>query len=100
VQSEDEFLDFRDGEGVEDFTMRLSGMVNQLTVLGDPKLDNKVMLKFLCIVHPRFKQLVISIETFLVVSTLSHEEVTGQLRLAEEDGVALQTTNGKLYFTE
>jgi hypothetical protein len=67
--------------------MRLTGMVNQLIVLGDPEPDDKVILKFLCIACPRFKQLVISIETLLDVSTLSLEEVTDQLRSAEEDGV-------------
>jgi hypothetical protein len=45
LRHEYEVLDFYDGEGVEDFTMRLSGIVNQLAVLGDPKSDDKVVLK-------------------------------------------------------
>jgi hypothetical protein len=52
VRREYEVLDFHDGEGVEDFAMRLSGMVNQLTVLGDAEPDDKVMLKFLRIPVP------------------------------------------------
>jgi hypothetical protein len=78
VRREYEVLDFLDG-GVEDFAMQLMGMVNQLAVLGDPELDDKVILKFLRIARPRFKQLVISIETLLDVSTLTVEKVTGQL---------------------
>jgi hypothetical protein len=80
VQREDEVLEFHNREGVEDFAMQLSGIVNQLAVLGDPEPDDKVILKFLRIARPRFKQLVISIETLLDVSSLSLEEVTGRLR--------------------
>jgi hypothetical protein len=100
LRREYEILDFRDGEGVEDFAMRLSGMVNQLAVLGDLEPDDKVVLKFLRIARPRFKQLVISIETLLDVSTLSLEEVTSCLRSAEEDGGALPSSEGKLYLIE
>jgi hypothetical protein len=45
---------FREGEGVEDFTMRLTGIiVHQLATLGDPELDDKVVLKYLRIARPR-----------------------------------------------
>jgi hypothetical protein len=80
--------------------MRLSGNVNQLTVVGNLESDDKVILKLLCIARPRYKQLVISIETLLDVSTLSLEEVTSRLRSAEEDGAAPPTTEGKLLLTE
>jgi hypothetical protein len=80
VRREYKVLEFHDEEGIEDFTMGLSGVVNQLTVLGDPKPDNKVALKFLRIARPRLKQLLISIETLLVVSTVTLEEVTSRLR--------------------
>jgi hypothetical protein len=71
VRREYEVLEFHDEEGIEDFAMGLSG---------DPKPDNKVALKFLRIAQPRLKQLLISIETLLVVSTVTLEEVTSQLR--------------------
>jgi hypothetical protein len=100
VQTEYEVLDFHNKEGNENFAMRLTGMVNQLAVLGGPEPDDKVILKFLCIVHPKFKQLVISIETLLNVSTLSLEEVTGRLRSVEEDGATPPPADGKLYLTE
>jgi hypothetical protein len=99
VRHEYEVLDFHDG-GVKGFAMRLTGMVNQLSMLGDPEPNDKVILKFLRIVRPRFKQLVISIETLLDVSTLMLEGVIGRLRSAEEDGVAPPATDGKLYLTE
>jgi hypothetical protein len=68
---------FCNGQGVEDFAMWLAGIVNQLAMLGDPEPDDKVVLKYLRIAKPRYKQLVLSIETILDVSTLSIEEVTG-----------------------
>jgi hypothetical protein len=50
VQCEYEVLDFFDKEGIEDFTMRLSGMVNQLAVLGDLETepDDKVIILKSC----------------------------------------------------
>jgi hypothetical protein len=67
--------------------MRLSRIVNQLAVLGDSELNDKVVLKFLQITRPRYWQLVISIKMLLDVSTLSLEEVTVQLRSTKEDKV-------------
>jgi hypothetical protein len=41
VRREYELLAFRDGEGVEDFAMRLVAIIHHLATLGDPELDNK-----------------------------------------------------------
>jgi hypothetical protein len=79
VRHEYELLTFREGEGVEDFAMRLADIVHQLATLGDPEPDDKVVLKYLRIARPRYRQLVLSIETLLDVSTLSIEEITGRL---------------------
>ena len=96
-----EELTLRDGEGVEDFALRLTGIVNQLSTLGDPEDPKKVVEKYLRIARVRYKQLVISMETLLDISTLSVEEVTGRL-LASEDNPE-PTSNqvgGKLFLTE
>jgi hypothetical protein len=85
LRREYEMLTFRDGEGVEEFAMRMAGIVKQLTTLGDPEPDDKAVLKYLQIARPRYKQLVLSIETLLDVSTLSIEEVTGRLKAVEVD---------------
>jgi hypothetical protein len=100
LRREYEMLAFRDGEGIEDFTMRLAGIVNQLATLGDPEPDDKVVLKYLRIARPRYKQLVLSIETLLNVSTLSIEEVTGRLKAAEDDAVESSIAEGKLLLSE
>jgi hypothetical protein len=100
VRREYELFAFRDGEGVEDFAMRLVGIVHQLATLGDPEPDDKVVLKYLRIAHPRYRQLVLSIETLLDVSTLSIEEITGHLKAAEDDVVESPAVEGKLLLTE
>jgi hypothetical protein len=45
LRREYESLAFRDGEAIEDFAMRLTGVVNQLATLDDPEPDPKVVLK-------------------------------------------------------
>jgi hypothetical protein len=91
---------FCNGQGVEDFAMWLAGIVNQLAMLGDPEPDDKVVLKYLRIAKPRYKQLVLSIETILDVSTLSIEEVTGWLKAVEEDGGESSVVEAMLLLTE
>jgi len=72
--------------------LRMTGIVQRLATLGDPEPDEKVVAKYLRVVRPRYKQLVISIETLLDISKLSIEEVTGRhaddrLHLLATDGV-------------
>jgi hypothetical protein len=93
-------LMFNNGEGVEDFAMRLAEIVSQLATLGDPQPDDKVVLKYLRITRPRYKQLVLSIETLLDVSTLSIEEVTGRLKAVEDDGGESSAMEGRLLLTK
>ena len=47
LRKEYESLAFRDGEAVEDFALRLTGMVNQLEILGDPEPATKVVARYL-----------------------------------------------------
>jgi hypothetical protein len=100
LRREYEMLTFHDGKGIEDFAMHLAGIMNQLATLGDPEPDDKVVLKYLWIARPRYKQLVLSIETLLDVSTLSIQEVTGRLKAAEDDAVESSVAEGKLLLSE
>jgi hypothetical protein len=59
-----------------------------------------VVLKYLRITRPRYKQLVLSIETILDVSTLMIGEVTGRLKAAEDDGDEPPVAEGKLLLTK
>jgi hypothetical protein len=42
-----EDLRFKDGESIEDFALRLSGLVADLELYGDPVTEHKAMQKFL-----------------------------------------------------
>jgi hypothetical protein len=90
-------------ENIEDYSMRLSGMVAQLATLGVTLDEPTVVGKFLRSVPVRFKQIVVAIQTLLDVSTLTLAEATGRLKVAEEELEALPPSvhhNGKLYLTE
>ncbi|XP_066311131.1 uncharacterized protein [Miscanthus floridulus] len=101
LHAEYENIAFREGESVEDFSLRLTGIVQHLAMLGDPEPESKVVAKYLRVARSRFKQLVISIETLLDISKLSIEEVTGRLKAADDDEVPTQqTSNGNLLLTK
>jgi hypothetical protein len=60
-----------------------------------------VVAKYLRVARPRYKQLIISIETLLDFSQLSIEEVTGRLKAADDVKPSPpQNANGKLLLTE
>ncbi|WVZ61907.1 hypothetical protein U9M48_011715 [Paspalum notatum var. saurae] len=93
----------REDENVEDYSMRLSGMVAQLATLGVALDQPTVVSKFLRSVPARFKQIVVAIQTLLDVSTLTLEEATGLLKAAKEELEAPPPSvhhNGKMYLTE
>jgi hypothetical protein len=46
---------FDDGETVEDYALRLSGMAVHLTTLGEEVKDGKTIVKMLRSLPPRFK---------------------------------------------
>jgi hypothetical protein len=72
-------LQFKSGECVEDFSLRVSAVANQLRSVGD-KISNKdVIKKILHSVPDYLEQVAISIETLLDLNTMSIEEATGHL---------------------
>ncbi|CAN6200243.1 unnamed protein product [Urochloa humidicola] len=99
-----EAISFNDGEDLEDFAMRLSAMVSQLQILGDPEPPAKVAEKYLRIVPAKYTQIALSIETLLDVSKMSIEEITGRLRAVDDRQAELAgstpSSDGKLLLTE
>jgi hypothetical protein len=98
-----DLITFDNGETVEDYALRLSGMVAHLTTLGEEVKDSDIITKILRSVPPRFKQITIVIKTLLNVSIMSVADLTEQLKEAEEVFEEAPTSlqqDGKLYLTE
>ena len=75
---------FKDGESIDYITMRMSSTANNLRILGDYISDTDVVKKLLQVMPDRLSQVAwICIETLLDLNTLSIEECTGRLRVAE-----------------
>jgi hypothetical protein len=85
LRKEYEAIRFKPGETVDEFGMRLQELVHQMEVLGDPVDDKKVILKYLRVVPKQFKQMARSIEGLLDLSKMSIEELTGRLKVYEDD---------------
>ncbi|WVZ63748.1 hypothetical protein U9M48_013356 [Paspalum notatum var. saurae] len=81
LRQEYELLEFKDGEGIEDFSLRLSTLVTRLKKLGQTLEDVDVISKFLCVVPSKFSQLAQSIETLVNLETLTIEDVVGRFRV-------------------
>ena len=75
---------FQDGESVDDFSMRITGLANSITTLGESISETEIVKKMLQVVPDHLEQAAISIETLLDVNDLTVEEVTGRLRNVEQ----------------
>ena len=84
--------------------MRITNLVANLKSLGETLHDACVIKKFLCVVQPRFNQVVVSIEMFCHVKKLSVEDLVGRLWAVEDrfDDKVEQITNkaGRLLLVE
>jgi hypothetical protein len=77
-------MGWKNGETAEDFSLRLTGLANNLRILGDNITEAEVVRKMLQVVPEDLSQVAISIETLLDLNTISVEEVTGRLRAVEQ----------------
>jgi hypothetical protein len=86
-------IQFKHGEGLEAFGMRINTLANSLRILGDDVEEVTVVERFLQVVPSKYTQVAISIETLLDTSLLTVEELIGRLRAAE-DRYGLGQNNG------
>jgi hypothetical protein len=94
-------LAFKDGETVETFALRLSTILGDLEMLGDPKDEPKAVRKFMGVLPHKYRQMASSIESLLDIKTMSIEELSGQLLLVEEnEAVDGEDDSGKLLLME
>jgi hypothetical protein len=98
-----DLVTFDDGETVEDYVLRLSGMAAHLATLGEEVKDSEIIAKLLQSLPTCFKQITITIKTLLNVSIMSVVDLTGRLKEAEEAFEEVSTSlqqDGKLNHIE
>ena len=88
-------LKFKDGETVEDFSLRLQTLINKLKSHGVTIDEEEAVSKYLHSMPAKYIQIALSIETMLDLSTLTIEDVTGCL----EQAIATKDS-GKLLLIE
>lgn len=77
-------IQFKEGDLIDDFALRIVGLANEIRVLDHPVTDAEIVKKMLQVVSDHLSQIAIAIETFLDVDTMALEEVVGRLRQVEE----------------
>ncbi|XP_066391662.1 uncharacterized protein [Miscanthus floridulus] len=79
-----ENIEFKEGESMEDFGMRITNLVATLKSLDETVDDPHVIKNFLCVLSSYFNQVAVSIEMFCDMKTLLVEDLVGRLRTAED----------------
>jgi hypothetical protein len=97
-----ETVTFRDSENVDEFVMRVNGIVSGLRELGEKIEDNRVVRKILRVLPRKMRQVAVSIQMLCDLNTMSVEELLGRRRVAEEqDDIEEESTDPAcLLFTE
>lgn len=94
----------KESEQLDEFYLKLNGLVLNIRALGDEMKESYVVKKLLRAVSPKFLQTVSTLEQFGDLETLSVEEVVGSLRTIEERlkgrGKVSSTNGGQLLLTE
>lgn len=84
LKGEFESLMMKDSEKIEDFCLKLSGIVTNIRVLGEAMEESSVVRKILRAVPDKFLQIASNIEQFGDVKSMSVEELVGRLKAHEE----------------
>ncbi|XP_074323320.1 uncharacterized protein LOC141660251 [Apium graveolens] len=84
LKTEFESLVMKDTESVDDFSMRLGGLVTNIRALGEEVTESYVVKKLLRAVPSKFLQIVSTMEQFGGIDTMSVEEAVGSLKAHEE----------------
>jgi hypothetical protein len=105
LRTEFKSIRFKEGETVDDFTMRLSSLVGELGTLGEVIKEQQVVQKLLRVVLKHLSQVVITVEITQDLSKLTLEDAGGRLRAAEDramedDALPPPRVDGKLLLTK
>ncbi|XP_074327604.1 uncharacterized protein LOC141665518 [Apium graveolens] len=84
LKSEFEMLSMKDNEQVEDFHLRMNGLVTNIRALGEVMEESYVVKKLLRAVPAKFVQITSTLEQFGDMETMTVEEAVGSLKAHEE----------------
>lgn len=84
LKVEFEALCMRDTDQMDDFYMKVNGIVSNIRALGEEMAESYVVKKILRAVPPKFLQIASALEQFGNLNTMSVEEVIGSLKAHEE----------------
>lgn len=74
----------KDSDSIDDFSMKLNGVVTNIRVLGEEMAKSYVVKKLLCAVPSKFTQLASTIEQFGDLNKMTVEETIGSFKAHEE----------------
>jgi hypothetical protein len=105
LRTEFESIRFKEGETVDDFTMRLGSLVVELGTFREVIKEQQVVQKLLRVVPKHLSQVAVAIEVTQDLSKLTLEDVGGRLRAAEDramedDALPPLRVDDKLLLTE
>lgn len=101
LKEEFEALCMKDSDLLDDFYMKLNGLVTNIRALGEEMQEPYVVKKLLRSVPSRFLQITSTIEQFGNLDTMTVEEALGSLKAHEERVKGkIETSEGKLMLTE
>lgn len=94
LKSEFESLSMKDTEMLDDFCLKINGLVTNICALGEDMKEAYVVKKLLCAVPTKFLQIVSTMEQFGDLETMTVEEVIRSLK-AHEERLNGQSDNSK-----
>lgn len=91
----------KDSDQLDDFCMKLNGLVSNIRALGEEIKESYVVKKLLRAAPPKFLQIASTLEQFGDLDMMSVEEAIGSLKAHEERLKGTTTSNGEqLMLTE
>jgi hypothetical protein len=105
LRMEIESIRFKEGEPVDDFTIRLGSLVAELDTLREVIKEQQVVQKLLRVIPRHHSQVAVTIEVTQDLSKLMLEDAGGRLcvvedRAVEDDALPPPRVDGKLLLTE
>lgn len=101
LKTEFESLNMKDNEPLDDFCMKLNGLVTNIRALGEEINESYVVKKLLRAVPMKFLQIASTMEQFGNVDTMTVEETVGSLKAHEERlKCQIDATGNQLLLTE